>query len=40
MSPEMTPEQKSGYSKLRLNGKKIDKVLDEMGKIGLEIHQS
>ena len=36
----LTPEQQSGLSKLKTNGKKIDKVLEELLKIGEEIEKS
>lgn len=32
-SPQMLPEQESSYHKLKINGKKIDKILDEIVKL-------
>lgn len=39
-STPLTPEQQSGLSKLKTNGRKVDKVLDEMLKIEEEIQKS
>ena len=39
-SPELTPEQNAGMSKIRVNGKKIDKILNEMEKVSMEIEES
>jgi len=27
-SPDMSPEQQSSFSKMKLNGKKVDKILE------------
>ncbi len=40
MSPELSPEQSSGLSKIRKNGKKVDLILEEMRKLHVEINES
>lgn len=36
----MSPEQQSSYSKLKINGKRIDKILGEIDKLKNEVKQS
>ncbi len=40
MSPDLSPEQSSGLSKIRKNGKKVDLILEEMKKLHAEINES
>jgi hypothetical protein len=39
-SPELSPEQQSGATRVRKNGRKVDLILDELNKIFNEVNES